>query len=350
MRRCKKCILPENFPQISFDEQGVCCFCRNESGVPEVSAAEKQDKLADFERTVEACKGSGSDYDCLVTLSGGKDSTYIAYVMKEEYGLRVLTFTIDMGFMSKTALENVRHAVNKLDVDHVLFKPRQGFYNKLFGYLFTHMSAEGAVPSVCYVCGPVTDGMALKFAVEKGIPLILHGYGPNQPPDTRYFYEFPRPHLEGEGFSPSIFQNPPFDDRDRDVIWDYRRYKDHHASLPRVLMPLHVLDYDEDVVRRKVESLGLIQRGKSSPMATNCLLNWPMIYFQQKKLGYMPYLDFFSDLIREGRASRKKWLLMERIVSLQVKLGLFKRKEIRNVLKKLGITEEDIINHEWRKK
>ena len=346
MKKCKKCILPENYPNISFNEQGVCNFCEEENEKSNAKEEKKRELRADFQKTVDAVRGKAKDYDCLVSLSGGKDSSYLAYLMKNEYGLRVLTFTIDMGFMNDTALKNVKRVVSRLDVDHIIYKPHEGFYNKMFAYLFTHMSEEGAVPSICYVCGPVTDGITLKAAVEKGIPLILHGYGPNQPPDTRFLYEFPKSHLEGDGFSPNIFGDDIFDERDRNIIWNYDRYK-AFGELPRVLMPLHVLDYEEDVVIRKVEKLGLIRKGKANPMKTNCLLNWPMIYFQSKKLGYMPYLDFFSDLIREGRASRSKWLLVEKAVSMQIRLGIFKRKEIYRVLKKLGISEQDVLDRDW---
>lgn len=346
MKRCSKCILPENFPGIIFNEHGICNYCLEETNKSELKDEKKKALRADFEKTIRDCKGKGRDYDCLVSFSGGKDSTYLAHLMKNVYKLRILTFSIDIGFMSNTALNNIKGAAKKLDVDHVLFKPHEGFYYKLFAYLFTHMSKEGSVPSICYVCGPVTDGIALKFAIEKHIPLIVHGYGPNQPPDNRFVYEFPRAHLEGDGFSPPIFQDESFDEADRSVIWDFNKYQDA-GPLPRVLMPLHVLDYDEDKVIKKVEDLGLIRKGRATPMKTNCLLNWPMIYFQAKKLGYMPYLDFFSDLIREGKASRSKWLLMERIVALQVKLGIFKRKEIRSVLNKLGLTEADVLNRDW---
>lgn len=346
MKRCSKCILPENYPGISFNKQGICSYCLQEGEKSEVTQERKKELRVDLEKTIKECRGKGRDYDCVVSLSGGKDSAHLAYLMKREYKLRVLTFTVDIGFMSKRALDNVKRIVHKLDVDHILFKPRDGFYNKLFSFLFTHMSAKGCIPTICFVCGPVTDGIILKVAVEKNIPLIFHGYGPNQPPDTHYFYEFPRYHFQGDGFTPNIFQNDVFGEEDRNVLWNYDRYKEI-GPLPRVLMPLHVLDYDEDEVTKKVEDLGLIAKGKASPMVTNCLLNWPMIYFQTKKLGYNPYIDFFSDLIRAGKASRRKWLLLEKIMAWQIKLGIFKRKEIRYVLNKLNISEEDVLNREW---
>lgn len=346
MERCKKCILPGNFPNVSFDEHGVCNYC-HENIQPAIDNGERRTELLqDFKRTIEECRGKGRDYDCLVSLSGGKDSAYLAHLMKEHYGLRTLAFTIDMGFMSDAALENVKTIVQKLDLHHILFRPPDRFYTKLFAHLFTHMSQKGCIPSICFVCGPITDGIILKAAVEKGIPLIVHGYGPNQPPDTRFFYEFPRTHLEGSGFTKGVLEKVNFDDEDRNILWDYERYKDI-GQLPRVLMPLHVLDYDEDAVIKKVESLGLIAKRKANPMVTNCMLNWPMVYFQIKKLGYNPYIDFFSELIRLGKADRRKWLLLDSIITWQVKLGIFKRKEIQNVLSKLNITEKDVLDRKW---
>ena len=69
MKICNNCILPETFPGIRFDENGVCNFCRE-------------------------FKGKGS-YDCLMAYSGGKDSTYTLWILKKKYDLRILALTFD---------------------------------------------------------------------------------------------------------------------------------------------------------------------------------------------------------------------------------------------------------------
>lgn len=346
MIRCKKCILPENYPGIDFNTKGICNYCINESQNNIISTKIKSDAKADLEKTINEVRGKGKNYDCLVSLSGGKDSAYVAYLMKEKYKLKVLGITIDMGFMSKTAMMNIQKVVKKLDIDLIIVKPHEGFYKKVFSYLFTNMSKEGCIPTICYVCGPLTDGISLKLAVEKEIPLIFHGYGPNQPPDTRFFYEFPKSHITGGGFSPEIFNDAIFNQRDKNVFWNPAQHTPE-KFLPRVLMPLHVIDYDENKIIKEIAQFELISKRKSSPLATNCSLNWPMIYFQTKKLGYPPYMDFFSDLIREGKASRIKWLLIVNAIMLQIRLGVFKRKEIKNVLNRLGISEKDILERDW---
>ena len=345
MRICKQCILPDCYPGISFDSDGVCNYCR-ENRDKKRGAVDKKKYIEDFERTVKDIKGKGKNYDCLVAFSGGKDSIYLAHLMKERYGMRILAVTIDTGFMSDIAIENAKDAIRKLDIDHIFYKPREGFYKRFYRYLFTHMAKEGTIPSICYYCGPVMDGLVLKMAVEKDIPIILSGYGPNQPPDTSIVYEFPRSCLTKNFFSPEIFKREPFDKQDRATVWDYERYKDK-KTLPRILMPLHIFEYDEERIIEAVVQSGLVKRKRADPIKTNCRLNWAMIYLQIKKLGYPPYLDFFSELIRAGRTSRAKYLMIFKILSLQIKLGLFKRKEISEVFRKLGLTEEEILNKEW---
>ena len=107
MRFCSRCILPETFPGIHFDEKQVCNYCRQfecEGGPlpPELKARNS----AWFDRLIAARRGKGR-YDCLVGMSGGKDSTYVAYVLKEKYGLSILGYTFDNGFLSETARGNI---------------------------------------------------------------------------------------------------------------------------------------------------------------------------------------------------------------------------------------------------
>src|SRR5688572_20301599 len=96
---CKRCVLPDSFPGIDFDENGLCSLCRAEPSVDDAKKkrAGLRSKLEDLYRSV---RGSG-DYDCLVAYSGGKDSSYTLFTLKEQYGLRCLAITIDNGFVSE---------------------------------------------------------------------------------------------------------------------------------------------------------------------------------------------------------------------------------------------------------
>ena len=106
MHRCTRCILPESFPGISFDEHGVCNHC-NAADAPEDLRQQRQQLKADMEAAFEAIRANPSgEFDALIAYSGGKDSSYILWMMREVYQLRCLAVTIDNGFISDRAIEN----------------------------------------------------------------------------------------------------------------------------------------------------------------------------------------------------------------------------------------------------
>ena len=97
MRRCTLCILPESFPGIRFDEEGVCNYCRRT--LPPQQREIRRARLRErFQTLIEKVRGRG-DYECLMSWSGGKDSTYTLALLKEDLGIRVLAFTFDNGFV-----------------------------------------------------------------------------------------------------------------------------------------------------------------------------------------------------------------------------------------------------------
>ncbi|MDD5585219.1 MAG: hypothetical protein PHV55_09230 [Candidatus Omnitrophica bacterium] len=342
--------MPSNYPSISFNEKGICNFCTAQNS-PEAAKAAKEALYNDFQHTIANARGQGREYDCLISLSGGKDSAYLAYLLSKEYKLKVLAFTITTGFESAVAQNNIRRTIEKLDIDHYIFTPHESFFIKLYSYLFRHINACGSVATVCFICGPILYGFSLKTAVELDIPLVFHGFGPGQPPHTHHFYEMSLPHLMGDGSATGsqiydIFKDGIFDERDRALLWNYEIYK--HKKLPRVLMPLHVLEYHEDAIIKKVQDLGLIAKGKAHPLVTNCLLNWPMVYLHAKKLGFNPYVEFFSEMIRAGQAHRAYWLWMDRILGFLVKIGIFRLQGVRPVLKRLGLNEKEILARHWQ--
>lgn len=123
-RVCSKCIMDTSDPDITFDDQGVCSHCHEyERQINNENWLKKRQPGA-LEAIVKQMKqdGKGKDYDCLIGVSGGVDSTYVAYLTKE-LGLRPLAVHLDNGWDSELAVSNIEKALNKLNIDlytHVL--------------------------------------------------------------------------------------------------------------------------------------------------------------------------------------------------------------------------------------
>ena len=103
-------------PDISFDEDGVCNYYYDyQAKVPQRLF---HDDPAQIERIVEEIrkKGRGKDYDCLIGISGGVDSTYVAYLVKS-FGLRPLAMHFDNGWNSELAIKNIENTLRKLNID-----------------------------------------------------------------------------------------------------------------------------------------------------------------------------------------------------------------------------------------
>lgn len=116
---CTNCVMDTTDSKITFDEKGVCDHCRNfEKNIrpywnPNENRMEELQKIADKIREA----GKGHDYDCILGLSGGADSSYLAYIAKEVMHLRPLAFVVDTGWNLNVAVENIEKIVKGLDLD-----------------------------------------------------------------------------------------------------------------------------------------------------------------------------------------------------------------------------------------
>lgn len=106
-------------PNITFDERGWCDYCRNfyENIKPNWHPNEKGEKM--IAPLIDKIKkeGKGRDYDCLIGISGGIDSSYVAYVAKEKFGLRPLLFHCDAGWNSQVGMHNLERIRDGLGLD-----------------------------------------------------------------------------------------------------------------------------------------------------------------------------------------------------------------------------------------
>ena len=343
MAVCKNCLLPDVVPGAAFDARGICRFCQEYSTIDQ-GAAERLHaaRCADLEQALQACRGQG-EYDCLVPLSGGKDSVYLIYKLKEEYGLRVCAQTTDSN-IGAVAWSNIRRALDKLDVEHIVYRPSQEFYRKLFRFLLQNQEERGAVHTVSYIYAPLFEGNALQLAVEKRIPLILAGYSPGQPNPERMEYELPRLAIAQVDWTPPELRDSGlFDEADLARFWNPQRYAPS-TPFPRYLAPYHAWPYNQDDTMKKVVELGLVASSKhASPVYSNYPINWLLMYSDLKNLGYNPYAPEFATLIREGQASRLYWKIMGPIVNFMIRQQIYLGHNVKTHLDWLGLTPEALV-------
>lgn len=118
IRVCTRCIYDERVDSITFDEHGVCCYCRQVESLAEQYGTGDEKGEREFDRIVDEIKrtGAGKKYDCVIGVSGGTDSSYMIYLAKER-GLRPLAVHYDNTWNSAIATMNIHRVLSALDVD-----------------------------------------------------------------------------------------------------------------------------------------------------------------------------------------------------------------------------------------
>jgi N-acetyl sugar amidotransferase len=117
---CKRCVMDTSDPEIVFDHEGVCNHCKSADlllqQVP--YSLEKKLKEKEFQMLISKIKddGKGKKYDCIIGLSGGVDSSYVAYVLKEA-GLKPLAVHLDNGWNSELSVMNIESICRTLKIE-----------------------------------------------------------------------------------------------------------------------------------------------------------------------------------------------------------------------------------------
>jgi N-acetyl sugar amidotransferase len=116
---CNNCVMDASDTKISFDEKGVCDHCN--TYYDEILPNWHPDQVGEniLTRVIEKIKKDGKDrdFDCIMGMSGGIDSSYLLYVMKEKFDLRPLVFHVDAGWNSQIAVSNIERLIDGLGLD-----------------------------------------------------------------------------------------------------------------------------------------------------------------------------------------------------------------------------------------
>lgn len=113
LKRCTKCILPETYPFVEFDAQGVCRYCRTWKRISVKGEQALLDAVAPYRRN------DGSP-DVIVAFSGGRDSSYGLHYVKKNLGMNPVAYTYDWGMVTDLARRNQARVCGKLGVEHII--------------------------------------------------------------------------------------------------------------------------------------------------------------------------------------------------------------------------------------
>lgn len=166
---CTRCVLTNHFPRINFDNKGICSVCRDYDAWWGVWNNSKQQKQLILEKICQSAKAKHKEFDVLVPLSGGKDSTFVLYIARKKLGLKCLAYTLDIGYLSEYAKKNIEHTCAKLGVEHVYYRLDPELTNKLFA-LFIKKTGW-----FCSVCMRAIQMSTFKVADMYKTPLIIKG-------------------------------------------------------------------------------------------------------------------------------------------------------------------------------
>ncbi len=168
---CKRCIMDTTDPEIQFDEYGVCNHCKGYFKLAKQKKNSEDEGRKRLNKIIDNIKrrGKGHKYDSIIGLSGGVDSTYVAYLAKK-FGLRPLAVAVDNGYDSRIAKTNIKNIVKTLNWDLYTYTINQDeFIDLQLAYL------KASVVDIEAITDHALAAVLYKVACENKVKYILSG-------------------------------------------------------------------------------------------------------------------------------------------------------------------------------
>ncbi|OAN52765.1 hypothetical protein A6A04_15825 [Paramagnetospirillum marisnigri] len=173
MRYCTRCILPDSRPGITLDESGVCSACRGHDR--KLTGIDWDARQAGFQRLVDEARAQAArdrvGYDCVVPISGGKDSWY-QVIRCQEHGLKVLGITWKTPGRTEVGRRNLDALIERLGIDHVDYSINPSVERRFMTAAFERKGATAIPMHMAIFAIPI------RLAVQMNIPLVVWGENP----------------------------------------------------------------------------------------------------------------------------------------------------------------------------
>lgn len=328
---CTRCVMDTTDPDIQFDEQGVCNHCHDYDHAVKAAVFDGEDGRRQLDAIVANIKREGSNkkYDCIIGVSGGVDSSYVAYKVKE-FGLRPLAVHLDNGWDSELAVKNIENILTKLDIElytHVIdweeFKDIQLSFLKA-STPDSEIPSDHAIVSLMY-----------QTAERLGVRYTIWGY--NHRTETHLPAAWSQGHLDWK-YIQSVhaqFGSVPIKTFPH---LNFRRFVFSYGQTQTKVDILNYLNYvKKDAMAFLEKELGWKYYGGKH--YENIYTRFYQGYILPQKFGYDKRKTHFSSLICSGEITRAQALEELKTEPYPVDL---QEQDKEYVIKKLGLTEEEL--------
>lgn len=305
-RVCVRCILPEAFPGITFNADGVCSVCQTAIALPDIET-HCAGLRRGMETAIEAARRDGP-YDCIVAYSGGKDSSYTLKLLVERYALRCLAVTVDNGFMSDQARVNCSTITGALGVDWTLFRPAPAFMMGLYARSARerNLHAPAAIKrasNMCSSCISLINSQMIKIAVQNAASLIAGGYIGGQVPRDAAVMRV------DVGATPNRVTTEQklttFFGRGAERFFKVTDTPGSAGAHVTIINPMLTVRVTEHQLVTELEELGWRTTRDTGQNSTNCRLNDLGIFVHHRQYGFNPYLMEIAEQVRNGLLDRE---------------------------------------------
>ena len=334
-KTCTNCVMDTTDAKIVFDEKGVCDHCNTfyREILPNWHTDERGRQKFDRLVSVIKRKGAGKDFDCIIGMSGGFDSTYLVYLAKEKLGLRPLVFHVDTGWNTPESVHNIEKIVFALGLElHTEVIDWEEMRDIQLAFF------KAGVPHIDVPQDHACFATMYKFASDYDVKYILTGgnYSTEcirNPIEWMYYQSDSRQLLDiHRRFGTVPLKKFPL----TNILW-------HKVYLPyvkgvKVLRPLDYIPYiKEEAARIMEESFGY-QRYPQKHFESR-FTRFYEGYWLYKKFGYDTRKVQYSSLILTGQMTRAEALnLLSKPPYDESTIA----QEMEYVANKLGVTTEEL--------
>lgn len=332
--RCTRCVLPDTTPNITFNDRGICNYCETYTRFE--FAGEQT-----LKRRLNAHRSKAKRFECIVNISGGRDSSYALLKVVKDYGMKTLAANYENPFTDKQAQSNIKNMTEALNVPLYTFRHKSNIHESILKNnikTWFQKPSPAMVPMICIGCKIIWKHI-LQVARKHDISLIVCGGNP---------FEYTSYKKESLNVSRDVSLSTYYMKYLRGLVKESLRniaylkpqhiptllkgyiFAHQYALGPRrlaanieVLDLFHFIRWNEkEVVSRITKELNWdYPRELRSTWRFDCRIAHLKDYMYMKTIGMTEKDDFYAKMVREGMISRTealKRLALENHVHMEI--------------------------------